>query len=195
MVRWYHLILSAYGFWLPNDPRGSWSQYVGSRKIYYHGPATKVEGKRSYAHDAHDWNTRLKAKQSLKHPPVRFDDSCRAAVAEGFNKAITEGAYEIFACYIGHDHTHLIVTRHSRTIEHIAKHLKSRATMALNVQARKFPSSPWGEGCWSVFINDPEHLSSAIDYVNHHPQKENLPAQTWRFLSPAPVNHSHARAN
>jgi len=187
VVRWYHLILSAYGFWLPNDPRGSWSEYVGSRKIYCHGSATKVEGKRSYAHDPHDLQKRLKAKQSLKNPPVRFDEPSRAAIGQGFNKAITEGSYEIFACYIGHDHTHFVVARHARTIEKIAKHLKSRATMSLNAHARKFPISPWAEGCWSVFIDDPQHLHSAIDYINRHPQKENLPAQTWSFLSPIPV--------
>ena len=28
MVHGYHLILPMYGFWLPNDPRGSWSEYV-----------------------------------------------------------------------------------------------------------------------------------------------------------------------
>jgi hypothetical protein len=26
----YHVVLGAYGFWLPNDPRGSWSDFVGS---------------------------------------------------------------------------------------------------------------------------------------------------------------------
>lgn len=30
VVRWYHLIISGYGFWLPNDPRGSWSEFVGA---------------------------------------------------------------------------------------------------------------------------------------------------------------------
>lgn len=24
-----HVIFGAYGFWLPNDPRGSWSEFVG----------------------------------------------------------------------------------------------------------------------------------------------------------------------
>ena len=24
----YHLIYTTYGFWLPNDPRGSWSDFV-----------------------------------------------------------------------------------------------------------------------------------------------------------------------
>jgi len=26
----FHSILSAYGFWLPNEPRGSWSDFVGA---------------------------------------------------------------------------------------------------------------------------------------------------------------------
>jgi hypothetical protein len=28
MIHGFHFILSAYGFWLPNDPRGSWSNTV-----------------------------------------------------------------------------------------------------------------------------------------------------------------------
>jgi len=28
MVLGYHFIFSAYGFWLPNDPRGSWSDTI-----------------------------------------------------------------------------------------------------------------------------------------------------------------------
>jgi len=30
MVIGFHVILTAYGFWLPNDPRGSWSEFVGA---------------------------------------------------------------------------------------------------------------------------------------------------------------------
>jgi hypothetical protein len=28
MIHGFHFILSAYGFWLPNDPHGSWSNTV-----------------------------------------------------------------------------------------------------------------------------------------------------------------------
>jgi len=41
MIRAFHVIMTAYGFWLPNDPRGSWSEFVGSWEIFQHGPATK----------------------------------------------------------------------------------------------------------------------------------------------------------
>ena len=55
----YHAIFSAYGFWLPNDPRGSWSEFVGSYDLYRYGPATKTEERRSLAYDPHDRARRL----------------------------------------------------------------------------------------------------------------------------------------
>jgi len=33
MVRAYHVIFGMYGFWLPNDERGSWSDFVGSWEL------------------------------------------------------------------------------------------------------------------------------------------------------------------
>lgn len=33
MVAGYHLVWTAYGWWLPNDPRGSWSQDIRVEKI------------------------------------------------------------------------------------------------------------------------------------------------------------------
>lgn len=37
MIHAYHFILSAYGFWLPNDPRGSWSDFVGAWELFRYG--------------------------------------------------------------------------------------------------------------------------------------------------------------
>ena len=45
-IRAYHLILTCYGFWLPNDPRGSWSDFVRSIELHrVGGPATKINTK------------------------------------------------------------------------------------------------------------------------------------------------------
>lgn len=196
MVRWYHLIVTAYGFWLPNDPRGSWSDFVGSWELYKFGPATKTSEKRSLAHDPHDVARRLAAKRALKYPPVRFDKLQRALVAEGFGKAIAEGDYQTHACCIGHDHAHLVVARHERTIERIASHLKSKATMGLTredvhpLKTFRKPGgavpTPWSEGVWSVFVNDLEQLRCAIRYVERHPEKERLSPQHFDFVTPFP---------
>ncbi len=37
MIVGYHIIFGMYGFWLPNDPRGSWSDFVGSWELYRFG--------------------------------------------------------------------------------------------------------------------------------------------------------------
>ena len=90
MILASHVIFSAYGFWLPNDPRGSWSDFVGSWELYKFGPATTVDTKRSLAHDPHDRAARLAAKAALKYPPVRFDAAQREAIADGFEIAVNE---------------------------------------------------------------------------------------------------------
>ena len=193
----YHLIFTTYGFWLPNDPRGSWSDFVGAWELYKFGPATNTNEKRSLAHDSHDVQRRLAAKRALKYPPVRFDDAQRQCIAEGFANAVTESDYEILACYIGHDHAHLVVAQHARTIERIASHLKSKATMLLTrselhpLRSFRKPDgavpTPWSEGIWSVFIDDEEQLSAALRYVQRHPEKEGLPSQCWPFVKPAQI--------
>lgn len=63
MIVGYHLIFGTYGFWLPNDPRGSWSDFVGSWDLFRYGPATKTTERRSLAHDKHDQALRLAARR------------------------------------------------------------------------------------------------------------------------------------
>jgi hypothetical protein len=66
MVFGYHFIFSAYGFWLPNDPRGSWSDTIRVYDLLQFGPATKIDTTESVAHTKHDRALRLKAKEALR---------------------------------------------------------------------------------------------------------------------------------
>jgi hypothetical protein len=72
MILAFHFILSAYGFWLPNDPRGSWSDCIRNFELLRFGPATKVNTTRSLAAEPHDEQLRLAAIQALRYPPVEF---------------------------------------------------------------------------------------------------------------------------
>lgn len=194
MVRWYHVIFSAYGFWLPNDPRGSWSDFVHAWELFlFGGPATKVTGRRSYAHDPHDANFRREMKKHLKYPPARFDDACRLSIARGFERACAEFGFLIHACAISFDHVHLVCSRDAhRSIEQVVAVMKARATQQMNIDAKhpmpmQFDGTrptPWSKSCWSVFINDLEQLRSAIAYVERHPEKEGLPRQSYSFVTP-----------
>ncbi len=44
MIHGYHLVLGTYGFWLPNDPRGSLSEKVYSYNLFKLGrPSKSIE--------------------------------------------------------------------------------------------------------------------------------------------------------
>jgi hypothetical protein len=128
MVLGYHIILSAYGFWLPNDPRGSWSETIRVYDLLQFGPATKVQTTLSVAHASHDRTSRLAAKQALRHKPVRFTGTQARAIARGFEIASREHDYVIHALAILPDHAHLVLRAHPRPIDDIVKHLKAKAT-------------------------------------------------------------------
>src|SRR5580658_5429349 len=128
MVLGFHVILSNYGFWLPNDPRGSWSEWVGKWELLRFGEATKVETHRSVAHVQHDRTLRMEAKKVLAYPPVHLTGKQAVAVAHGFDRARGEGGYAIHACAILPEHSHLIVGAAERSIGKIVAHLKGRAT-------------------------------------------------------------------
>src|SRR4051812_12189378 len=131
MVLAYHGIFTAYGFWLPNDPRGSWSDFVGAWELLRFGKATKVTERRSLASAPHDRALRLAAKEALKYPPVLFDGRQALSVGLGFATAVREAGYVLHGCSILPDHVHVVIARHERSAEQVMGHLKAKATMRL----------------------------------------------------------------
>src|SRR2546423_14938745 len=111
MVHAYHVIFGAYGFWLPNDPRGSWSTFVKSWELARFGPATKTTERRSLAKRPHDHALRQAAKQSLKYPAVRFTGVQARAVGNGFATGVDKCGLTARACSIMPENAHLVVGR------------------------------------------------------------------------------------
>lgn len=195
MVRWYHAIFTAYGFLLPNDPRGSWSDFVGASELCgFGGAATKTQVRHSVAGVAHDPAFRRQAKMHLKHPGVRFDEEQRVCIASGIEKACEESSIHLHELAIGYDHAHTLVGRHTKTIEQVVQHFKSRATKEMTHRGchplQRYMNrdgsipTPWAKNAWHVYINDDQQLGAAMEYIRRHPQKEGFPPQRWPFLTP-----------
>ena len=195
MVRAYHVIFSTYGFWLPNDPRGSGSDCVAATHLQRFGPAVNVQTKQSVAHRPHDCAVRKAAKEQLKYPPVIFDRVQARAVARGFAQVLQEYDYPVYACTILPQHVHLVIGRHARAIERIVAHLKRGATLKLFEEDRhplmhyRGPRgavpSPWSKRTgWTVYLNDEQTVRHRIQYVEQNPVKEGKPQQHWSFVKP-----------
>jgi len=193
MVRAYHVIFSAYGFWLPNDPRGSWSDFVRSWELLRHGQPTKVTTRASLAHEDHDHTRRKEAKKALRYPPVTFDGRQAQCVGKGFGNAVAELGYPVVACAILPEHVHMVVARCGRKIEAIVSHLKANATrqlkdaslhpLTLFANEGRIPS-PWTRSFWKVFLNSDAQIEKAITNVEDNPTREGKPRQHWTFVRP-----------
>jgi REP element-mobilizing transposase RayT len=197
----YHLILSAYGFWLPNDPRGSWSEVVRSPDLHEFGEATKVETHRSVAGRPHDRSKRLAAKKALKYPPVQFTGLQARAVGRGFANYIAKSGVTVWACAVMPDHAHLVIARHDYPIEQVGNLIKGEATRQLRAEKlHPFEAHAKPDGTvppcfarkwWAVFLFTEERVLATIDYVNRNPIPAGFKSQTamWKFVLPYPQRH------
>jgi REP element-mobilizing transposase RayT len=183
-----HVIFGAYGFWLPNDPRGSWSEFVGSWELFRYGPATKTAETWSVAARPHDFGLRLAAKAALKRPAVVFSMPQIQAVAEGFADYAARSSVSVLACAILKDHVHLVLARHRLPPERLAVQLKSAAARRLGeVGLHPFAGEVgqpkcFARGEWKVFLDSEVDVRRAVQYVEENPVKEGLPRQAWGFV-------------
>ncbi len=192
MVLASHVIFTAYGFWLPNDPRGSWSNFVGAWELRRFGPATKTTQRRSLAHERHDRERRLAAKSALKRPAVVFDGHQALGVIRGFQESVTKHRLRVFACSILPEHVHMVIARHRLKVESLVNLLKGAATRRLRddglhpfahepTSAGRLPKM-WTRGEWKVFLDSGRDIVRAIRYVEENPLREGRKAQHWPFV-------------
>lgn len=193
MVIAYHAIITVYGFWLPNDPRGSWSDVVRKWELLScGGPATKVTTRRSLARVRYDAAEHNLLKYRLKYPTFEFSGVQARAVARGFARACADAQYCVLACAIMPDHAHIVFACHKHKAESIVAHFKRAASQSLREEGvhpfQSFvsdgvsPPSPWARGRWIVYINSDRNLERAIEYVNDNPVRAGLRRQNWKFV-------------
>lgn len=193
IVAW-HFILCTYGFWLPNDPRGSWSRFVRSPHIFAAGGAATGGGniRRSVAGARHNVALRHAAKAALLYPPVRLDGIQARAVARGLALAVAENNYCVHACAIMPDHVHILMAVQSRRSSHVAAHLKARATQRINIEgvnplsgyatSAGVAASMWARRHWCVFVHQSE-LARVRQYIQRNPEMGGLKRQRWNFVA------------
>lgn len=192
----FHGIVTAYGFWLPNDPRGSWSKWVGSWELFLAGGTPIQAGTTlSVAGKKHDYQSRMRTKNSLLRRPVSFSGVQTRAIARGFANSIRKSHYTVLACSILPEHVHLVIGQHKNSPGSILGHFKRGATLQL-VEEGLHPfsgsqggnckplDSCWARRSWKVFLDKEGDVLRAIRYVEQNPIKEGKRKQEWSFVCP-----------
>ncbi len=190
----YHVIMTYYGFWLPNDPRGSGSHAVWAPNLKPFGPATHTDSRKSVARVPHDIVIRKLAKEHLKYPPVVLNGEQALCVGEGFGAHIRAKGLVCHAAAIMPEHVHLVLTRTAEPMEDVMTDLKGAAVKRLlecgvhpfqtyRGRGEKLPKL-WARSGRKIFCFDDDDILARIDYVERNPDFAKLPRQTWSFVTP-----------
>ncbi len=120
----YHLVWTAYGWWLPNDPRGSGSQSIRSDVLAQlgelHFGRKKIQPAGREVREFYQ-----EAADLLKHELLTFDESCRLLIGEAFASVIEQQRYTCYACAIMPDHVHLVIRKHKHMAKEMAENLQT----------------------------------------------------------------------
>ena len=179
----YHLVWTAYGWWLPNDPRGSCSREIRVPVLRQlgdlHYGRKRVQPASSDIRLFYEQATGL-----LKHPLIEFAPEHFQIVAAGFADAVEQHKYTCYACAILPDHVHLILRKHKHLAEVMIENLQFHSRLRLS-GSRLLPDAHpiWCVGGWKIFLDHPDEVCRVIRYVEDNPLPYRLPRQRWDFVT------------
>jgi hypothetical protein len=131
MIHAYHVIWGTYGFWLPNDPRGSWSDFVGSWELLRFGKTTRQFERNSV--NVERWaEWRRFALASMNYPAGSLSGEQARAVGNGFGESVRRGNLTVWACSVLTDHVHMVIARHTCKVEQICRRRTASARCPQN---------------------------------------------------------------
>lgn len=179
----HHLIWTAYGWWLPNDPRGSTSRTI--RKAHIDALGDLHFGRKRIQPAGRDVRAFYQqAAQVLKHPLLEVRGRAVEVVAEAFAHVNDGEKYTCYACAIMPDHVHILIRKHKHRAEEMIDRLQDASRRAL-IESELLPQDHpvWTSGSgWKVFLDHPDEVERTIPYIDKNPVKIGLPAQQWPFV-------------
>jgi REP element-mobilizing transposase RayT len=198
MVIASHAVFAAYGFWPPNDDRGSWSTHVWAPHLQRFGEAKTVSVRYSIAHILHDREHTRAIQGAMRFPSVKFNEEQRIAIADGIESVVKLLDVRLIALAILNDHVHLVPERHREDVETLVGFFKRAATRELTPhgihpmgEARRARDgaavTPWVRGGWKRSLDSWEAVEDAVEYVELNPLRAGMERQVYSFVcAPAP---------
>lgn len=184
MIIAHHLILTGYGHWLPNDPRGSMSL-----KTYAPQLAQLAEahfGRKDHQPSREELRNFYRvAAGHLSHGVLWFDDAERQVIAHALGKVIEAAALTCYACVVLSNHVHLLVRKHKLKGEQMSSRFKATARDALR-QANLAPEDHlvFSADCCDMYKSTPEQVRRCIGYVHDNFQKHRIVPVRYDFVQP-----------
>src|SRR5258706_8082704 len=177
----HHLIWTLYGWWLPNDPRGSTSKFIHSDIIFELGDLHRGRKRiQPASRDIREFYEHVRTR--LMFPLFELSSKDMDCVAEAFRTVIAQERYTCYACSVMPDHVHLLIRKHKHSAEDMIAHLQDASRLRLRAaRACKADHPVWGGPGWKVFLDHPDDIRRTIRYVEQNPVKIGRPIQRYPF--------------
>ncbi|MFB3891773.1 MAG: hypothetical protein ACE15C_07090 [Phycisphaerae bacterium] len=165
MVIGYHIILTGYGHWLPNDPRGSLSHVIYAPEIAKLGPS-HYGPKEDQPSAAEMISFQRKAERSLHYPLLWWCPQARQELADAIGEVVITEGLTCYACAVLASHIHLLFRRHRMKAEAISPRLKE----AGRARMRQLGFAPADHPVFSAdpchhFKSTPDQISECVGYI------------------------------
>ena len=183
MIAGYHLVWTAYGWWLPNDPRGSSSHEIRCAEIV--GLGELHHGRKKVQPAAGDIrNFYEAARRILKHPLLKFTDDEILQLGDEFAEVVRGSGYTCYACAIMPDHVHLLIRKHRDKAEQMIEHFQDASREVLIARGRRSAEHPvWGGPGWKVYLDTRQEIQRVVKYIDDNPIKARRLRQSWSFVT------------
>ncbi len=186
MIAGYHLVWTAYGWWLPNDPRGSTSREVCSAALAplgdLHYGRKRIQPAGRMVREFYD-----AAHGVLKHALLTLTPEETLAVAAAFGEVVHSRNYTCYGCAIMPDHVYVLIRKHRDKAEEMIAWLQSasRTAVLAKPQAGRGADHPvWGGPGWKVYLEDRADMARVERYIRDNPLKVGRTEQCWPFVGP-----------
>ena len=183
MVAAYHLIWTAYGWWLPNDPRGSLSKEISVRALGELGP--RHYGRKDIqpkGREIREFYARAAGK--LRYDLLTFSPNQCGCVAEAMGGAVRRHGYTCYAAAVMPDHVHVLIRKHRDRGETMIENLQIASRELLRERGHRDEEHPvWGGPGWVVFLETPADIRRVVRYVERNPVKIGWPEQRWDWVT------------
>ena len=191
----HHLIFTAYGWWLPNDPRGSNSKTIRNDVITalgeIHFGRKRVQPASGVIREFY-----READKRLGHELLTFRADDVSAIASAFDEVMKEQRYTCWACAIMPDHVHLLIRKHKHLAEEMIANFQDHSRLRLRADDLRVNNHPvWGGPGWKAYLDHPDEVARIVRYIEDNPVKIGHPWQEWEFVKAYdgwPVHPGHS---
>ena len=164
--KWYHIILTTYGAWLPGDPRGFRTRHHRQHvEGDYRNPPPKEKYEKLETH----------SKKSIKHPPIILSPELRSVVGKALHNRLNETNVSVACLSVGGQHIHLLVKMPIGQTRNVIGNAKRHAWFVL--REKGWINKLWGKRAKSIPIRDRPHQINVYNYIIEH---QNEGAWVWK---------------